>query len=168
MSQDALLKLMTAAVVLSGIAMAVQAAMLVGMFRALKGIRQQMEAFRPRAESLIESAERTLEQSRRQFGEIAGKAEVILDSTRTQMDRLDEVVREASARARVQMDRLEIVFDDTVSRVHQTITLLNDGVLRPLREMNGIATGFRAAFAYLLRGGRPTVAQATSDEEMFI
>jgi hypothetical protein len=40
--------------------------------------------------------------------------------------------------------------------------------MRPLREVNGIAAGVRAALNALARGNRPTVDRATSDEEMFI
>ena len=43
-----------------------------------------------------------------------------------------------------------------------------DVVLAKLREINAIAAGIRTALAYLGRGTRPSVAQATSDEEMFI
>jgi hypothetical protein len=40
--------------------------------------------------------------------------------------------------------------------------------MKPVKELNGLAAGIRAAFAHLTRSGRPSVAQATSDEEMFI
>ena len=92
----------------------------------------------------------------------------MLDTTQKQLVRVDDVLGEATSRAKVQMERVELVLDDTISRVHGTVMELNNGILRPLRELNGLALGIRAAFQHLVRGGRPNVAQATSDEEMFI
>jgi hypothetical protein len=66
------------------------------------------------------------------------------------------------------MDRAEMVLDDTVSRVHESVSMVHQGINRPLREISGVATGLRAAIAYLVRGNRPTPAQVTQDEEMFI
>jgi hypothetical protein len=57
---------------------------------------------------------------------------------------------------------------DTVERVHNTVVTLNDTVLRPVREVSGVASGVKAAVRHLIRANRPTPAQATADEEMFI
>lgn len=168
MSQDGLVIVMTVAVVVSSVALVVQAGMMFGMFRSIKAIRDQIEGFRPRAESVLQSAELTLTQSRKQLAEITGKTNIILDSTRTQLERVDSVLAEASERARSQMARIEIVLDDTIGKVHETVTVLNNGVMKPLRELNGISAGLRAAFTHFMAGRRPNVAQATSDEEMFI
>jgi hypothetical protein len=66
------------------------------------------------------------------------------------------------------LERVELVLDDTLSRAHETVATVHDGIMRPLRELNGIAAGVKSALAYLARGNRPSVDQATSDEEMFI
>ena len=58
--------------------------------------------------------------------------------------------------------------DDTMTRAHQTIGAVHSGLMRPAREIHGVAAGIRAALAHLVSGGRPSVAQATQDEEMFI
>jgi hypothetical protein len=73
-----------------------------------------------------------------------------------------------TSRLKVQMERIELVLDDSMSRVHETVAIVHDGIMKPLREVTGVASGIRAAVAHLIRGGRPSVAQATSDEEMFI
>jgi hypothetical protein len=66
------------------------------------------------------------------------------------------------------MERVEMVLDDTMSRAHETVATVHNGIMRPLRELNGIAIGIKTAFAFMARGNRPSVAQVTSDEEMFI
>ena len=66
------------------------------------------------------------------------------------------------------MERAEMVLDDTMTRVQQTVSIVQSGVVRPVREVYGFWAGLRTALQYLGRGGRPTVDHATSDEEMFI
>ena len=61
-----------------------------------------------------------------------------------------------------------MVLDDTMSRAHETVATVHNGIMRPLREINGIAMGFKTALNHMTKGGRPSVAQVTSDEEMFI
>jgi CBS-domain-containing membrane protein len=159
---------MTAAVVVAALALVVQALMLVGVYKSSKATKEQVQLIAGHAESLAQSVQRTVEQSRKQISEVSTKANEVLDLTRTQLVRIDEVLGEATSRARIQMDRVEMIVDDTVSRLHATANLIHDGILRPIREVNGFAVGIRTALEHLIRGRRPTVAQATHDEEMFI
>jgi hypothetical protein len=66
------------------------------------------------------------------------------------------------------MDRAEIVLDDTLNRTQETVATFHNGIMRPLRQITGVAAGIRGALDYFLKGGRPNVSQATQDEEMFI
>lgn len=158
----------TAAVIVSAVAIVLQAAILFAIYRQTKRLGEQVAALAPKVESTLETAQRTLEQSRKQIAEVAAKANEVLDASKAQLGRINDLLEDATARARAQLDRVELVLDDTISRVHQTVTMLHNGVLRPLREMTGVAAGIRAAFTHLFSGGRPTVAQATQDDEMFI
>jgi hypothetical protein len=87
---------------------------------------------------------------------------------RVQLARIDEVLEDASARAHNQLAHAELVLDDTMSRAQETVAAVQGGIMRPLREIQGVTAGVRTAFYYLMRGGRPSPAQATADEEMFI
>ncbi|MBC8167286.1 MAG: hypothetical protein H7Y20_15630 [Bryobacteraceae bacterium] len=100
--------------------------------------------------------------------EIASKATEVMEMGKAQMVKIDGVITDASDRAKVQLERAELVVDDTVGRVHQTVTSVHNGVLKPVRELQGLAAGMRAAVQHLLNGGRPSVADATHDDEMFI
>jgi hypothetical protein len=40
--------------------------------------------------------------------------------------------------------------------------------MKPIREINGLAAGVRAAIQYFARGRRPSPDRVTVDEEMFI
>ncbi|MCS6951682.1 MAG: hypothetical protein RMK57_04025 [Bryobacterales bacterium] len=168
MSQEVLLYVIGGAVAVSAIAMILQAVMLAGIFRASKATREQVAYLTSHAESFFGSAQKSLEQTRKQIADVAAKAGDVLELTRTQLARIDEILSDAASRARVQMDRIELVLDDTVSRLHSTANQLQDGILRPLKEINGLAVGIRAGLGVLFGGKRLTVEQATQDEEMFI
>ena len=131
-------------------------------------MEQKMVPLVPKVESLVETARTTLEQSRKQIADITGKANEILESTKRQLLKIEDVVVDGTARAKAQMDRVEMVLDDTMSRAQETVSVVHNGVMRPLRQINGIALGIKTAFQTLGKGHRPSVAQATSDEEMFI
>ena len=168
MDQTALLYVMTAFVIISAVALSIQAGMLVAVSKKTKELHDKITPLVPKVESLVATTQATVELSRKQIAEITSKANEVLDSTRNQLAMVEEVVSDATSRAKVQMDRVELVLDDPLSRAHETVALLHSGIMRPLREINGVTAGLRAALQFLSRGNRPSVAQATSDEEMFI
>src|SRR3984957_5573360 len=168
MDQTALLYVMTAFVIISAVALSIQAGMLVAVSKKTKELHDKITPLVPKVESLVATTQATVELSRKQIAEITSKANDVLDSTKNQLAMVEEVVSDATSRAKVQMDRVELVLDDTLSRAHETVALLHSGIMRPLREVSGVTAGIRAALAFLSRGNRPSVAQATSDEEMFI
>jgi hypothetical protein len=175
MNETTLLYVMTAFVIISAIALCIQAGMLAGIYKTTKALQEKIdplvpkvEGLLPKVDSLVAVATSTVEQSGKQITEITNRANDILDSTKRQMAIMEDVVGDAAGRAKVQMERVELVFDDTLSRAHETVAVVHDGIMRPLREVNGIAVGIRAALGAMARGNRPTVDRATSDEEMFI
>jgi ElaB/YqjD/DUF883 family membrane-anchored ribosome-binding protein len=168
MDQMTLLYVMTAFVIIAAIALCIQAGMLFGMYKTTKSLQADIKPLLPKVESLVEITKTTVEQSRKQIFDITTNANEILASTKQQLGMVQEVVSDATARAKVQLERVELVLDDTLSRAHETVATVHDGIMRPLREVNGIAVGIKTALAYLARGNRPNVDQVTSDEEMFI
>ena len=109
-----------------------------------------------------------MEQAEHHIGKIGSSSVAILDVTRQQLVRVDDLLSDASTRAKVQLERAEMVLDDTMTRVQQTVDIVQKGVLSPVREIHGLLSGIRVAFSHLSRSGRPTVNHVTSDEEMFI
>jgi methyl-accepting chemotaxis protein len=119
-------------------------------------------------EGILGVVRRTAERVEKHVEQIGTTSEAILDVTKQQLARVDELLSEATTRAKVQMERAEMVLDDTMTRVQETVSHVQSGVMRPVREVYGVMAGIRTALARLGRGGRPTVDHATSDEEMFI
>jgi uncharacterized membrane-anchored protein YhcB (DUF1043 family) len=168
MDNQTLLYIMTAFVVIAGISLLLQLGMLFGIYKTAKRTEQKVTALMPRVESILDSSQKMLDQSKQQVLEIATKTNEILDSTKRQLVKVEEVLVDASGRAKVQLERAELVIDDTMTRAHETIAMVHGGITRPIREVHGIAAGLKAALGHLAKGSRPSVAQATHDEEMFI
>ncbi|MGB9604587.1 MAG: hypothetical protein ACPL88_01755 [Bryobacteraceae bacterium] len=167
MDQSSLLTLMFVAMGVATLAIIVQAILLAGVYRANRRMKEQMVALAAKAEPALESAHKLLEETRRTVTELSSRASEVLELSRKQLVRLDEVFMEAATRSRVQMERIELVLDDVISRFQETTELVQNGIIRPIRHINGLAAGIRAAIA-ALTGARTTVAEATHDEEMFI
>jgi len=175
MNTDVLLAVMTLFVIVAAVALCIQAGLLFGIYKATKTLQEQTMAMMPQVRSILTKSEETLEQSRKHIVEITAKvsemtskASDMMDIGRAQLVKLDAVISDASTRAKVQIERAEMVVDDTVSRVHHSVTAVHNGILKPVREVQGVAAGVKAAVQHFVRGNRPSVAQATQDDEMFI
>ena len=163
-----LLMIIAAFVFVSAVAMCIQAGMLIGIYKSTKALEQRAMPLLPKIDALVETSRMVIDDSRTQIHDITVKANEILDTTRKQLARVDEVLEDATARAKVQLDRAEMVLDDTMQRAQETVAVVHNGVMKPLREIQGVAAGIRAGLNYLMRGRRDGPVHATADEEMFI
>jgi len=182
MDQQALLIIMAVFVAVAAIALAIQAGMLYGIYKSSRAMQDNVARLAPKVESLAESSRVAIAESRVKIAEITTKvSEVttkiseitiktteILDLTRRQLERVDDFLSDTTTRARVQLDRVEMVVDDAMDRTQETIALVHGGIMKPIREINGVVVGLKAAMEYLLRGNRRSPDKVTADEEMFI
>jgi len=172
---DSLVYLTTATLILAAIALIAQTIFLLGLLKSVKAVQQNVNQLLPRAEAFLNEAEKALADGRKQIADVSAKANSvmisaneILDLSRTQVLRVDDLMADATGRAKVQMERVELMLDDTLNRVQDTVAAVQGNILKPIREANAVAAGLRTAFQTLLKGNRSSVAQATQDEEMFI
>ena len=172
---DSLVYLTTATLIVAVIALIAQAIFIFSLVKSVKAVQQNVSHLVPRAEALMDASEKALVEGRKQIAEISAitnsvmtNANEILNLSRVQVVRVDELMADATGRARVQMERVELMLDDTLTRVHDTVATVQGNILKPIREVNAVAAGFRVAIQTLLKSGRSSVAQATTDEEMFI
>lgn len=168
MNSDTTLILLTVFVAVTAISFAAQAIAMMRLAQTTKEMKDRVDSFLPKAEKLILTAESTLAESRAQINEITTRANEILALTQTQMTRVDVLMADASIRAKAQLDRAETVLENTMTRVNDTVNSVHGTILRPIREITGVAAGVKAAVGHLLKGAPANVAQVTTDEEMFI
>jgi hypothetical protein len=69
----------------------------------------------------------------------------------------------------VQLERFDRVSQSVMDRVNETAEIVQDSVVRPVREVAAVAKGLTRGFgAFFFGRGRSTVDQARQDEELFI
>ncbi|HEY1204290.1 MAG: hypothetical protein ABSH46_16625 [Bryobacteraceae bacterium] len=153
----------------------IQVILLAFMARASWAMKKQtqdlvakVEPLVAKIEPILDTSQEVLQDVRQYAAEISSRANDLLDLSRTQLVRVDDLLGEAASRTRAQMDRIEMVMDDTVNRFQETTTLLQNSIVRPLKQINAVSAGIRAAVSYLAGSRRSTVERATHDEEMFI
>jgi hypothetical protein len=150
------------------LAMLIQMITLIIVAVVAKRMQDKVTAVLPEVQAILTVSKQTLQDVKKEVGEISAKTNTILDVTKGQFIKIDELLTDLGARARVQMERAEMVLDDTMSRTQKTVAIVQSGVIGPIREVHGLVEGLRAGIAHLAKGRRPTVDHATSDEEMFI
>jgi biopolymer transport protein ExbB/TolQ len=168
MDQQTLITVMTVFVIVAAIALIIQAVALVGVFMVMRQLRSRVFGLWPQLEEILASAKRTTQGAEKNLDNIGSASLKMLDLARDQLVKVDGLVNDASTRAKVQMERAEMVLDDTMTRVQSTVSVVQRGVLRPIREVHGVLSGVRTAINHLGKANRSTVDHATSDEEMFI
>ena len=144
---------LTLAVVIGALALVVQAACLYFLYLAFKGLQARTMEFLPKAEASLLKAEATLAradkalaESRVEIAQTTAKAQAVIDLAHGQLTRVDHFVSETTGRARAQVDRVESLIDESLGRARHTVGILNDTVTGPVREVNAVSAGLRAAF----------------------
>jgi squalene cyclase len=167
-NQTIFLALIAVFVAISAAAMIFQAAMLYGMYKTSVEVRTKVLPLTVKVEALVESSRFALDEARVKMVEITTKTSEILDIAKSQMATVEELLGDASTRTRRQLEHAEILVEDALERAQDTVELVHKGILAPIRGINGVAAGVRAAIEFLMRGSRPSPDQVTVDEEMFI
>ncbi len=67
-----------------------------------------------------------------------------------------------------QVARIDGAVDQTVDQVQQAGDAVKHAILKPVKQMDGLVHGIRAAISVVAQGRRESVDHATQDEEMFI
>jgi len=115
----------------------------------------------------VVSLNRLVDDARPRVAEISDEAVAIVKTGRDQVERVGELLQDAAGRTRERLDQIDRSVDSTIHQVEQVGESVKRAVMRPVREVNGMAAGISAAMAALGRKKAP-VDTATQDEEMFI
>jgi hypothetical protein len=90
-------------------------------------------------------------------------------SARDQFRRVEAMVTDTGEALHVQLERFDRVSQNVMDRVNETAEIVQDSVVRPVREVAAVTKGLTRGFgAFFFGRGRSTVDQARQDEELFI
>jgi hypothetical protein len=168
MPDDVFRWVIAAGVVLSLLAFVVQTFMVAAMYRVTKGMQEKLLPVIEATGPLVKTVRYFADENFPKFSQMTTEATEVVKSLHVQVDRLGEVVKDATDRARAQVARIDGAVDLTVDQVQNASASVKDAVLRPVRQVDGIMQGIRAAVAVMAQGRRESVDHATQDEEMFI
>ena len=137
----------------------------------LEGAGPVMEKIGPavdKAGAVLTSASQILDEARPRIAELSGQAVEIAKTTRQEVERVGDLLRDAAERARMRLEQIDHSVESTVGQVEQMGETMRRAVTRPVREVNGLAAGISAAVSTLVHVRKSSVDSATQDEEMFI
>jgi len=121
------------------------------------------------AAKLLANTNEMVTETRPKFVEITAEVNDIAKLAREQVERVGDLLRDAGDRAHTRLEQIDRTVEHTVGQVEQVGDVVKRAVMSPVREVNGLAAGISAAVSSLVRGPRrPSVDEATQDEEMFI
>jgi hypothetical protein len=168
MDQDLLLKIMAAFTAVAAIALVIMMAMMIGIYKSVSALRERSTQFLDRWEPMADDAKRTLGDFRTQSSAILVDVKDLTASGRTQMQRIDTLLTDVQTTTRTSLERLDQAVQENLRRVDETTAAVQNTVLTPVRQARAMAAAVDAVFRHLSGRNRPTVDQATADEEMFI
>lgn len=117
----------------------------------------------------LASANRIMDETRPKINEITVETLAIAKTGREQVERLGGLLTDAGERARARLEQIDHTVESTVEQVEQVGGTVRRAVMKPVKEVNGLAAGISAAVSTLVHGSRKSsVDSATQDEEMFI
>ena len=157
-----------AAVIISGIALLMNACASIGIFLSVRKLQRDVAPLIPDVKATLMQAQTTLADTARDVREVTDRAKDVPEPLPGRERHDNQAKGEIITHLKVQSERVELVLDDVLSRVQETVSVISGTVLRPVREVSGIVSGVKAAVQALLLGRRPTVDRATHDDEMFI
>jgi methyl-accepting chemotaxis protein len=165
-------------IALTGIAVLLQAGVLIAIFVVLKKTSSKMEVL---AEEVKTKVLPTIAQAEAMLTEIRPKVEAIAeqvkDSTtmvRNQVERVDATVNDVVDRARLQIIRTDELFTRTLNRVERTSDIVHRTVISPVRQVSGLMQGLTVGLEFLFagrgrrNGGSREQRGPVPQDEMFI
>jgi hypothetical protein len=157
--------LLTLFVALTAAAVMAQVGVLVGIYVMSKRLSEQVERFMKETRELMVPLPSITENLRSASSNLV---EIGL-AAREQFRRVETMVTDTGEALNVHLERFDRVSQNVTERINETAEIVQDSVVRPVREVAAIVKGLSRGFgSFLFRRTRSTVDQARQDEELFI
>ena len=156
--------LLTLFVALTALAVMTQAAVLVAIYLMSKRMSDQIERFMKESREMMVPMKTITENLRTASTNLVD----IGVAAREQFRRVEAMVTDTGDVLHTQLERFDRVSQDVVERINETASVVQNSVIRPVREVAALAKGVSRGFDALFRRQRSTVDQARQDEELFI
>jgi hypothetical protein len=164
---------LTIFVALTAVAILIQAGILVALYVAMRQTSARLEAlaseFRSKALPTLETAQIMLTELRPQVNQIVGNLNQSTTLVKSQMARLEATVNDVIDRTRLQVIRADEMVSKTMDRVEETTDLVHNTVVSPIRQLTGLMHGLSVGLEFLVGQKRRTRdGMGVPQDEMFI
>ncbi|HET7890755.1 MAG TPA: hypothetical protein VFL34_04490 [Candidatus Sulfotelmatobacter sp.] len=163
-------------IALTGIAVLLQAGVLIAIFVVLRKTSTNMEALANEVKTkvlpTIAQAEALLTEIRPKVEAIAEQVQETTTLVHNQVERVDATVHDVVDRARLQIIRTDELFTRTLDRVERTSDIVQKTVVSPVRQISGLMQGVTVGLEFLFGRGRKNGGSRergpVPQDEMFI
>ena len=154
-------------------AVVIQAGILVGLFVAVRKSASRMEALATEVKAkvlpTVDTAQSILVDMRPKIDTIASNVSETSSVVRGQIERLDATVTDIVDRTRLQVIRADELLNRTMDRIEETSEAVHRTVISPVRQLSGLVQGLTAGLEFLLGGKRRRGHDVSvPQDEMFI
>lgn len=168
---------LTVFIALTGIAVLLQAGVLLAMYLAMRKTTADLQALASEVRTKVMPS---LDQAHQIITEVRPKLEIIADNVRdtsitvkAQVQRMDATVNDMMDRARLQVIRADELLSRTLDRVEQTSEVVQKTVVSPVRQITGLMQGITVGLEFLFAGRRKNGGsrqdrRPVPQDEMFI
>ena len=157
--------LLTLFVALTALAVVTQAGVLVGIYLMSRRLSDQVDRFMKETRDIMVPLGSITENLRAASANIVEIGVI----AREQFRRVEAMVTDTGEAVQVQLERFDRVGRDVIDRINETASIVQESVIRPVREVAALTKGIsRGLETFLFRRQRSTVDQARQDEELFI
>jgi len=164
-------------VLLTGLAVLLQAGVLLAMYIAMRKSTQHLEELAGEVKTKVLP---TVTQAQEMITELRPKIETIVENLRdtttvlrSQVQRVDASVNDVIDRARLQVIRADELLSRTLDRVEHTSEMVQNTVVSPVRHISGLMQGITVGLGFLFggrnrRNGGREDRRPVPQDEMFI
>jgi hypothetical protein len=147
-------KLVPLFIICTAVAVMIQAGILVALFVAVRKTSGRVEALATEVTSklvpTVESANQMLVTVRPRVEDIVENVELTTRMARAQMERLDATVSDIVDRTRLQVIRADELVNRTMDKVEETSEMVHRTVVSPIRQLSGLMQGLSAGLEFFL------------------
>lgn len=160
-------------IVIAAVAIVIQMAILVAMFVqvrvAVTNFTRIGNELQAHIQPILQRTNRILENSEDRIASIMSDASELTRLARSQVQKADRVVTDATERLRAQIIRADQILTGTLEVVEEAGSTFRRGVWRPVNQVSAVIKGVKAGLDFLRGPNRRRDREvAMQDEELFI
>jgi methyl-accepting chemotaxis protein len=157
----------------TAVAVVIQAGILVALYVAVRQTSSRMETLATEVKDKVlptaDTAQSIMLDLRPKIDNIANNVSETSTVVRGQLERIDATVTDVVDRTRLQVIRADELLNRTMDRIEETTDVVHRTVISPVRQLSGLIQGLTAGVEFLFGGKRASRRDVTvPQDEMFI